>query len=196
MKTVLAICFVLLFAAMANGQSADYIVIKKKNNRTVHSYYAGAFLSAVAFNGFTVNGYIRDIRNDSIFVRQQDTRLFGTDFGTAVDTAYYTIGFDYREITRFNTSSRYVQGFSPGERSGGFISRILPPLMVLGGVGYIVLELVNGQYRHESVDAHNKLPSLIVAAGVASGGFVWSRLNRKKDKASEKYQVIYVHKKI
>ena len=180
----------------ANGQSADYIVIKKKNNRTVHSYFAGAFLSAVAFNGFNVNGYIKDIRNDSIFVLQQDTRLVGTDFGTAIDTAFYTIGFDYREIRRFNTSSRYVQGFSPGQRSGGFLPRILPPLMVLGGVGYLVLELVNGEYRHESITAHHKLPSMIVAAGVASGGFIWSRLQRKKDNASEKYQVIYVHKKL
>jgi hypothetical protein len=189
--------FIVLFSLTTHlvAQSADYIVIRKKNNRTMQTYFAGAFISAQAFNGFNVNGYIKDIRHDSIFVQQQDTRLAGTNFGTIIDTMYYSLGFDYREIERFNISSKYIHGYNPGSKSGGFLSRILPTLMTLGGVGYLVLELVNGQYRHESVSAHNKLPSLIVASGVAVAGFAWSRLQKKSQNAPEKYQVIYVHKK-
>lgn len=179
----------------ASQSSSDYIIIKKKNNRTLQTYFAGGFISALAFNGFNVNGYIKDIRNDSIFVVQQRTVLAGTAFGSVIDTSYYTIGFDYREIQRFNISSRYVHGFNPGAKRGGFVSRVLPTLMTLGGAGYLVLEIVNGTYRHESLDAHNKLPSLIVAAGVMAGGITWSALQKKSENASEKYRVIYVHKK-
>jgi len=195
MKWRLFFSVLILMALKAGAQSSDYIVIKKKNNRTIQTYFAGAFISAVSFNGFNVNGYIKEIRHDSIYVRQQDTRLAGTDFGSIIDTAYYTLGFDYREIQRFNVSSRYKHGFSPGQRNGGFIARILPALMTLGGAGYIVLELVNGQYRHESISAHNKLPSIITAAGIAAAGFTWSRLQKKNQNATEKYQVIYVNKK-
>ncbi|MBA4167433.1 MAG: hypothetical protein H0X41_07825 [Chitinophagaceae bacterium] len=195
MKRYLIFFVFAVLTVSAVAQSADYIVIRKKNNRTMQTYFAGAFISAQAFNGFNVNGYIKDIRHDSIFVQQQDTRLAGTDFGTVIDTAYYTLGFDYHEIERFNISSKYIHGFSPGQKRGGFLPRILPALMTLGGAGYLVLELVNGQYRHESIDAHNKLPSLIIVAGIAASGFTWSRLQKKSRNAPEKYQVIYVHKK-
>ena len=140
-------------------------------------------------------GYIRDIRHDSIFVLQQDTRLAGTNFGTIIDTMYYTLGFDYKEIQRFNISSKYRHGFNPGQRSGGFVGRILPALMTTGGVGYLALELVNTGYRRESITAHDKLPSLIVAAGIAAAGFTWSALQKKARNSPEKYQVVYVHKK-
>ncbi len=177
------------------AQSSDYIVIRKKNNRTLHSYYAGAFISATAFNGFNVNGYIKDIRHDSIFVVQQSTQLVDAAFGTTIDTLYYTIGFDYREIERFNFSSKYIHGFSPGQQKDNFLTRMLPPLMTIGGGGYLVLELVNGAYRHESIDANNKLPSLIIAAGVMAAGITWSSLHKNRMVRPEKYKVIYVHKK-
>ena len=48
-----------VFALMTlwlSAQSGDYIVIKKKNNRTMQTYFAGAFISAQALNGFNVNG--------------------------------------------------------------------------------------------------------------------------------------------
>ncbi len=161
----------------------------------MHSYYAGEFISAQAFNGFNVNGYIKDIRHDSIFVVQQATQLAGTAFGSTIDTSFYTIGFDYREIEKFNFSSKYTHGFNPGLREDNFFARILPSLMTLGGGGYLVLELVNGAYRHESVDANNKLPSLIIAGGVMAAGITWSALRKNRLNKPVKYKVIYVVKK-
>lgn len=180
----------------ARAQSADFIVIRKKNNRTLKTYFAGSFLSAVTYGGFIVNGYIKTIRNDSIYVVQQDTRLAPTMTGTKIDTVLFTLGFDYREVAHFNFSSRYSPGFIPGERRGGFFARILPSLMMIGGTGYIILELVNGAYRNESVSANGKLSSLLTGAGVAAAGFTWSQLQKKKARGTPKYKVIYVKKKV
>lgn len=194
MKASLMLGILMILAAVAAAQSSDYIVIRKKD-RVVHTYFAGGFLSAQALNGFNINGFIRDIRHDSIFVVQQNTELAATDFGSAIDTVFYTLGFDYKEVSRFNVSSRFVHGFRPGAKTGGFFGRILPTMMTIGGLGYVVLELVNGQYRHEQVDAHNKTPSLLVAGAVAAGGIVWSRLQHAAERRPQRYEVLYVHKR-
>ena len=57
------------------AQQSDFIVLKKPNNRTLKTYYPGSFLSAVTFNGFTINGFITDIRNDSIIIQQKETTI-------------------------------------------------------------------------------------------------------------------------
>jgi hypothetical protein len=64
--------------------------------------------------------------------------------------------------------------------------------MKLGGVGFLVLELVNTGYRKESITANNKLLPLGIAAGVAATGFAITYFQNKSDKAGGKYKVIYV----
>jgi hypothetical protein len=97
------------------------------------------------------------------------------------------MGVDYREIKTFHYTSQYTWG-----RKRGFAEVTIPKLMKLGGVGFIVLELVNTAYRKESISADNKLVPLGIAAGVAATGFAISYFQNKSDKAGGKYKVIYV----
>ena len=187
MKRFLLLILLLSVAGATFSQETDFIVLKKRNNRTIKTFYPGIFISAVTYNGFAINGYIKAIRNDSIIIQQQETRLTPTEFGSSVDTLKYTIGIDYHEIQQFNYSKQYTWGHKKG-----FVEVSLPRIMMIGGAGYIILELVNGTYRGESISSNNKLPSLVIAAGIAIAGFLWTELQTHNNKAGNKYKVVYV----
>ena len=146
------ICF-LMFAELKSQD--DFIVLKKRNNRTLKTYGQGSFLSAKTATGFQLNGFITAIRNDSVFIRQQETKLVSTDFGQTIDTVFYTFGFDHRIITAFYFNNQYGTNM----RKRGFAQTTLPIIMIAGGAGYIVLELVNTVYRKESLNEGNKMLS-------------------------------------
>ena len=170
------------------NQQTDFIVLKKRNNRTVKTYYPGAFLKAVTWNGFELNGYIKFIRNDSIILVQEERQLISTGFGFEVDTVYYTIGVDYHEVKRWHYANDYYWG-----HKRGFVEIVVPKILMIGGAGYVLLELINSAYRKESLNQGNKLTSLGIGAGVAIAGYTWSRLtNDSQKRASRKYKVVYV----
>ncbi|OQP45583.1 hypothetical protein [Niastella populi] len=187
MKKALLFILLLSVTEVTLSQTSDFVVLKKRNNRTIKTYYPGAFLAAQTYNGFSINGFIKDIRNDTIIVLQQERRLTGTEFGSSLDTFSYTIGIDYHEIKTFHYTSRYTWG-----RKRGFAQITLPRLMKVGGVGFLILELVNTAYRKESITANNKIVPLGIAAGVAATGFAITYFQNKSDKAGGKYKVVYV----
>jgi hypothetical protein len=187
MKQALLLILLVSITEATLSQPADFVVLKKRNNRTLKTYYPGAFISAVTYNGFSINGFIKDIRHDSIIILQEEMQLKATDFGSKVDTMSYTIGVDYREIKSFHFTSQYTWG-----RRRGFAEVTLPRLMRVGGVGFLVLELVNTAYRKESITANNKIVPLGIAAGVAATGFAIAYFQNRSDKAGGKYKVVYV----
>jgi hypothetical protein len=184
-----SILLILLFSITEAtlSQQSDFVVLKKRNNRTIKTYYPGSFISAITHNGFSINGYIKDIRHDSIIILQEERRLMPTDFGSTLDTMSYTIGIDYRDIKKFQYTSQYTWG-----RKRGFAEITLPRLMIIGGTGYILLEAINTVYRKESITSNNKLVSLGIAAGVAAAGLAIVHFQNRTDKAGGKYKVIYV----
>jgi hypothetical protein len=187
MKQTLLIILLVSIAKVSLSQPSDFIVLKKRNNRTLKTYYPGAFISATTYNGFSINGFIKEIRNDSVIILQQQRQLVGTEFGTTLDTVSYTMGVDYREIKTFHYTSEYTWG-----RKRGFAEINIPRLMRVGGVGFLILELVNTAYRKESITKDNKMVPLGIAAGVAATGFAISYFQNKADKAGGKYKVVYV----
>ena len=87
---------------MVSAQPSDYIVLKKKNNRILKTYFPGTFLSALTYTGFTLNGVIKEIKNDSVFIEQWEVRQVPTQFGVpALDTIVYTIRMHYQEIRQY-----------------------------------------------------------------------------------------------
>lgn len=179
------ILFSLLFNAAA--QQSDFIVLKKRNGRPLKTYFPGVFISAATNSGFTINGYIKDIRNDSVFVQQEVTRLAATEYGSKIDTLRYTFGVHYSEIGKFNYSGTQRYG-----KKKGFVQIAVPKIMIIGGIGFIVLELVNTAYRGESLTDNNKLAAIGIAAGVAAAGFIWQRLQNKDKEVGGKFKVVYV----
>jgi hypothetical protein len=187
MKQALLFILLISLAEVTLSQTSDFIVLKKRNNRTLKTYSSGAFISAITYNGFAINGFIKEIRHDSIILLQQERKLVPTDFGATLDTVSYTIGIDYHNIKTFHFTSQYTWG-----RKRGFAEITIPRLMKVGGIGFLILELVNTGYRKESISANNKILSLGIAAGVAATGFAITYFQNRSDKAGGKYKVVYV----
>lgn len=188
MKQFLLFILLVFVSDLVFSQQSDFIVLKKRNNRTLRTYYPGAFISAVTLTNFQVNGFIKDIRNDSVIIEQQEKQLFATDYGSVLDTLVYTIVIDYREIKQFN----YQKNQGWGGNNGGFVQVALPKIMMIGGVGFIVLELVNTAYRGDSLDDKKKWGAIGIAAGVAAAGFLLQKAQKRDKKVGKKYKVVYI----
>jgi hypothetical protein len=186
MKLLLTLCL-LIIGQLSIAQNSDFIVLKKKNNRSIRSYFPGSFISGQTYTGARIFGTILQIRNDSLAIEQMYVRQVGTQFGTpALDTTYSTIRLHFTEIRKFD----YDVKTSYGKKGKSGIS--IPRMMKLAGIGYIVLEGVNSAYRKESLSDGNKPVTLAVAAGVAAAGFIWDGIKKRQEVAGGKYRVEYI----
>lgn len=187
MKAVYWTAAFLILTLSSWAQESDYLVVKKRNGIVLKTYYAGSYIAAETYGGFRLNGWIKAIRNDSLLVLQEEIRLIPTEFGSRVDTVTYSTGVYYNQIRRFNFGNTFTGG-----RKKGFSQISLPKLMMIGGTGFLLLELVNTAYRGESLNANGKLSALGVAAGVGAGGFLWSYRSKKRDRVGGKYEIEYI----
>jgi hypothetical protein len=181
------VLFILLAALAVSytgfSQMSDFISLKRTNNRHVASYFKGSRIELQHVNGQVITGPIEDVRNDSVFVRQWHIVSYITQLGTSkVDTLGSMVyGFHYQEIFRIFHDKRQSWGFV---RNGS--------IFMIGGVGYIVLNVLNGWYRKEPIGDADNLKSLAIAGGVAGGGFLLNRLHRYREKNGKKYKINYV----
>jgi hypothetical protein len=186
MKRGLLFYITLAFASPAFSQASDFITVSKKNNRTVKTYFPGLPITLQTTSKTWVDGYITAIRNDSIFIKQYDIRTVPTIWGvTKLDTAgSYIIPLHYREIERVLFDKR-GKPFS-------FVTN--GTLMMIGGAGYALLNVVNGKYLHQSITDPVNMKSLGIALGVAATGFLLNRLSTYNyNHFGRKYHLDYIH---
>ena len=187
MKKAGSFIIALLIICQASAQQSDYIILKKRNNRILKTYFEGTYLSAETYEGFQLNGIIRAIRNDSLILQQHETKLIPSEFGYKIDTVRYALAINYRQIKKFN----FIKYDAAG-RKKGFSQVTIPKLLVVGGIGFLGLELINTIYRKESITQDNKRTSLSIAAGVAASGFVWNYISKNRNKVGGKYRLVYI----
>jgi hypothetical protein len=179
LKALLLISF-LSCSAKIFSQASDFIAVKKHNNRTIKTFFPGVPISFQTSYKRQVSGMITDIRHDSIFVKEWDIRVVPTTMGvTMIDTAgVYITGFYYKEIEKVEVSDRMkLQQVSPGR------------ILIIGGIGYTVLNIVNGSYLHESVTDSKNLKKLGIAAGAVGTGLLINYLKRHQ----RNYIIEYIH---
>ena len=171
------------FCILVFSQASDFVVVKK-HDRTVKSYFPGLPIVLQTNSYSWVNGWITAIRHDSIFVKEYDVRQVPTIWGTTMtDTAgSYIVGVHYKEIQRIEFNEKGGGGF-------GFVTN--GSIFMIGGLGYAVLNVVNGQYLHESITDSKNMTSLGIALGVAAAGFILNRISHHKNK-KWKYVIEYV----
>lgn len=187
MKIALFIGIQLMFVCIAAAQKTDMIVLKKKNNRTLKTYYPGSLILAETYDGFKISGLIKQIRNDSIVLQQRETRLKPTEFGFKLDTLFYTMSINHRIIEKY-----YFQNSFSAVQSHEFTKTILPKTMSRAGIVFIILELVNSIGRHENLAEKKKLLTFGVSGMVAGSGMLWSYLHRKRNRVGGKYEALYI----
>jgi len=183
MKPLLLLFCLLVILQNLSAQSPDYIAVRKKNGRTIKNFYAGSQILFQTNNGSYVQGPIKMLRNDTVFVLLYDIRFFATTFGTLVkDTiSVQTLAFNYKEIKRIQLSKK-----------PGFVRRTVGPLLMFGGAGYFTLNLLNGTFFSSSVSDEEKLRTAAIAAGLFGVGYLITRLFSSDGFSKAKHKIIYV----
>jgi hypothetical protein len=173
----------ILLGQTSFNQPSDFIVVKKKNNRTVKSFFPGSLITLETITGNGFSGPITEIRNDSVFIRRYDVRAVPNYWGTrSIDTlGSFVVSVHYKEIAEIVVEKR---------ESFGFIKN--GTIFIIGGAGYIFLNLVNGKYKKEPISSSENAKKLGIAAAVMATGVLLNVLHRRNNKFSRKYVIQYI----
>lgn len=165
------------------AQMSDFISVKKSNGRTLKTFMPGNPIRFTTVEGRGFEGWITQIKKDSIFIKVFDIRTLPTQFGTTmVDTVgSYQFGLPYQDIFRIEVKDR-----------GSFNFITNGTLFMIGGLGYAALNLINGAYLKEPITESRNLTSLGIALGVAGAGYLLNRIDHQKKKSGKKYKIVYV----
>ncbi len=173
-RWLLCACLLALaFSSAGQGQVSDFISVVKRNGRTVKSFFPGVPISLVTFDQRTGNGDVTAIRNDSVFVKEWDIRTFANNLGLPMQDTVgaYIKGFHYKEIDQVVVSTRMK-----------FQQIALGRILIIGGVGYALLNVLNGAFLHESITTKKNLTSLGIAGGAVAAGVLANYISRHRNK--------------
>ena len=164
----------ILFSNAAFSQMSDYIIVRKPNGQVIKSYSPGLRIAMQMENGNYVQGPIIKIVHDSIYIRTYDIRQFLTSLGvTRVDTFRTLLeGFGIKEIRAVKVSDNQR-----------FVSGKIDKILIFGGTGYIILNLVNSIYLKQPITESKNMVKLGVAFAASVTGFLINKffvVNRDK----------------
>lgn len=183
MRNTLTLLLLLLIVSTEGfSQAGDFISVKK-NGRSYTSFYKGAHVRFFTTDGAFVEAFVADIRDDSLFFKPIILRRVGTPWGvTNIDTVATSVkGISYKEVgalPRKNKSFSYIKNGT---------------LLMIGGAGYLLLNLVNGAYLHDPPFGKENLPGMAAATGVFATGFLQSKLHKPIIQMGKKYTVHYIN---
>ena len=182
MKSLLVAC-ILLCTKTIFAQSPDYISVRKQNGLVVKNFYAGSTILMQLNDGTYLAGPIEIIRNDSVYVTLYDVRRYATTWETYVRDTVSTVlaGVRFTEISRIHLSRRRTFW----ERSAG-------PMLMLGGGGYLVVNLLNGAFYDYPLTDSRNLRRIGIAAGAAGLGYLFTRLFASDGFSKKKHRLVYV----
>lgn len=179
MKFLLPI--LLLISAGSFAQTADFIMLKKKD-RTIQAFYSGSNISLTTRSGAFINATINGIKNDTLYLQEFIIRYQPTTIGTyIIDTVgSYHYKYHYNQIaaigrkekTNFNN-----RGSGAALLGGGVV------LTIASGVVYLADR------------SRFSLPLLIASAGLGTLGYFWAK-GKKNGGAmviGRKYRLVYMN---
>jgi len=132
------------------------------------------------FNGQWMEGRIKQIKADSLFLEQFQVRQVASIFGTPMlDTVRY--GLAKLSINDIHLLPKKEQGVSAIKNGS---------LFMLGAGGYMVLNIINGLTQtNQSVTSNQNLINLGIAAGVFMFGEMLHWTHRDYITLGKKYQL-------
>ncbi len=181
---LLLFCIVLLaLSGNCFSQASDFIVVKKRNNRTLKTYFPGSTIALQTVYGNYLGGVVQAVRHDSVFIKEYNIRSVPNQWGvSSVDTlGSYVVALHYKDIEIVMMKQR---------QSFGFIKN--GAILMIGGLGYIALNIFNGKYLKQPITDLDNRKSLAIALGVAGAGFLMNRLHKYNNKNGKRYRVEYV----
>jgi hypothetical protein len=167
------------------SQSNDFVVVKKRNGRTLKTLTVG---SPVIFQLKTkdyVNGWIENIKNDSIFLRIYNRQTFMTPMGfTVLDTvSIYLKPFYYKDISRVKIYYRRR-----------FIRSKLDRIFIGIGAIYFATNIINGAYHKKPVTSPENLKRLGTSLAAVGAGILMRTKVIDVDNhfSTKRHRIVYI----
>jgi hypothetical protein len=182
MKQLLCV-FLLFFHLHSFSQSLDYISVRKKNGSVIKNFYSGSEITLQTTGGMYLQGPIKTIRNDTVYVTLYDIRYMPTVFGTYVKDTVSTVIFGlYKdEIGKILIQKRK-----------SFLERTIAPLAMIGGAGYFTLNLLNGTFFDNEVSSDHKLKVVGISVGMFGIGYLIKKLSSSDGFSKPSHKIVYV----
>ena len=181
MKRVLVFSVIILCYMWCSAQPSD-ILILKKNNRTVQTFFPGNEITFNTSSGY-YSGIIKSINHDSLFLIYYDIRQIPTNLGVYVlDTvAVYPFAVNYTQITGFGKmrKNKFDWSGSGGALLGGGV------LLTTVGLGTWIFTKPNTRYYAS--------PYLVGGAALLGGiGYLLIKSGNKGMILGKKYSLEYI----
>jgi len=178
LKRSLCLFLICLSCNQLLAQGSDMVVLKKGPERTLKTYLSGSQIHFVTIAGTEVQGMIRKIQKDSLYINIYDERAAYTIWGTSFwDTV--SVGLSRYHIKEVR------EIFKPREKFS-FIKNGL--IFMMGGSAYAILHSVNALYLKQPI-----IPSTMAISGaVALTGFALGRIHKKTLTLGNKYYLQYI----
>ncbi len=136
--------------------------VLRKHNQTIKTYFPTSYIVFQLSNKQWIEGRIKTIKDDSLFINQMALRNVINYLGLfAIDTVRLGI---------FKVSVNEIYALPKEKESFSFIRN--GSLFQIGAIGYMGLNIINGLGKNEPVFEGDNLTSLGVAAGVFALGTV------------------------
>lgn len=178
MRYFLLILFLVKTVAIT-AQNSD-IILLKKNNKTIQSYYEGQQIAFVTVHGVYKNAVISKIKNDSLFLQEFDVRPMTTQFGFyIIDTlGSYSSVYPYKDIKKIIKQRKGFDLAASGSvlLGGGML------IAVISGVVFLV--------------SPDKFSPFLLGAAVAlgvTGYFLSKKANKEIEIGRKKYELVYLN---
>lgn len=174
-----ALITLMLFASLTSvAQGSDIVVLKKGADKTLKTYIAGSQIHFISIAGNEVEGNIKKIERDSIFIHIYDSRAAYTMWGTSFwDTV--SVGLSRYHISEIREIIKPKSGF-------GFIKNGY--LFMIAGISYAILHVVNAPILNQPI-----IPGqLAVAGGITASGIALNRIHKTTVRLGKKYYLQYI----
>lgn len=177
------ICFTCLcFFFIHHSFAQQDFIILQKNGKTIERYFPGNSISFYTNEGFLVNGILKKVRNDSLYLDIPITMDIQTMFGVVQDTT----GFNY-----FNINVKNIALIPEKRLTAAKVGNIAAKAVVL--VGSIFL--ANKIHIQNNPNATYAV-QFFSAAGINVGMAFISPFHTRKPtgyKIGRKYKLVYMH---
>lgn len=160
------------------SQGSDMIVLKKGTESTIKTYLAGSQIHFISKSRSVVQGRIKKIENDSLYINIYDEGQVYNRWGTTFwDTI--SVGLSKFHIDEIAEIVKPRAGF-------GFIKNGF--LFMVGGIGYAILHSVNAAYLKEPISSS----TLAISGGVALSGYILNRIHKNTIRLGNRYYLQYI----
>lgn len=177
MKLTPLLLLYLLLPALLSAQATALLL--KKNGKTVERYYPGNNFTFYTTDNLPVQGQLERIERDSLFLTYYQIVQVPTQFGTMrIDTSgKYSLQYSLANV-----------GSLPRRASRkSKLKGLLSGAMVLGGLGYTVVNVVNTTREGDPPFGHDNIDNVLIGLGVAAGGYMLGRAGSDRYTLGSKY---------